>query len=130
MKRELIFIDTNVVVWLLKGRKSVVDFFSENVGYLASNVIVYLEVMHVVRRLSQRLRHPLDLSPVHDIFSDMILLPIDDVDLRRVGELVTRYNLMPNDAMIAATCEHHGINKIATYDEDFTRIDFLEVIMP
>ena len=130
MRKELIFVDTNVVVWLLKGRESVVSFFAKNMERLASNVIVYLEVMHVVRRLSQRLRRPLDLTPVHDVFSDVVLLPIDDVAMRRVGELVTRYNLMPNDAMIAATCEHHGIKKIATYDEDFTRVDFLEVIMP
>jgi len=71
LRRELIFVDTNVVVWLLKGRESVVDFFTENMGHLA-------------------------------------FLPIDDVAMKRVGELVARYNLMPNDAMIAATCEHHG----------------------
>ncbi|MCD6456980.1 MAG: PIN domain-containing protein [Methanophagales archaeon] len=37
---------------------------------------------------------------------------------------------MPNDALIAATCKHHGINKIATFDPDFERVDFLEIITP
>nr|WP_290899961.1 PIN domain-containing protein [Ferroglobus sp.] len=29
--------------------------------------------------------------------------------------------------MIAATCKHYRIKKIATFDEDFGRVDFLEV---
>ena len=38
------------------------------------------------------------------------------------------YGLPPNDALIAATCKHYGINKIATFDPDFKRVDFLEII--
>jgi predicted nucleic acid-binding protein len=38
------------------------------------------------------------------------------------------YKLLPNDALIAATCKHYGIKKIATLDPDFKRVDFLEVI--
>jgi len=30
--------------------------------------------------------------------------------------------------LIAATCRHYGIRKIATFDEDFKRVDFLEVV--
>ena len=30
--------------------------------------------------------------------------------------------------LIAATCKHHGITKIATFDSDFKRVDFLAVI--
>jgi len=38
------------------------------------------------------------------------------------------YKLLPNDALIAATCKHYGIRKIATFDPDFKRVDFLEII--
>jgi predicted nucleic acid-binding protein len=44
--------------------------------------------------------------------------------------LIKKYGLLPNDALIAATCKHYGIRKIATFDSDFDRVDFLEVIMP
>ena len=44
--------------------------------------------------------------------------------------LIKKYGLLPNDALIAATCKHYGIRKIATFDSDFKRVDFLEVIMP
>jgi len=39
-----------------------------------------------------------------------------------------KYGLLPNDALIAATCKHHGISKIAAFDPDFKRVDFLEII--
>ena len=41
---------------------------------------------------------------------------------------MTTYRLLPNDALITATCKHHGIRKIATFDSDFKRADFLEII--
>ncbi|MEM2176790.1 MAG: PIN domain-containing protein, partial [Archaeoglobaceae archaeon] len=43
-------------------------------------------------------------------------------------EVSWKYSLLPNDALIAATCKHYGIRKIATFDEDFKRVDFLEVL--
>jgi predicted nucleic acid-binding protein len=38
-----------------------------------------------------------------------------------------QFNLLPNDALIAATCKSYGINDIATFDNDFKRVDFLNV---
>ena len=43
-------------------------------------------------------------------------------------EVIEKYRLLPNDALITATCKHHGITKIATFDPDFERVDFLEII--
>ncbi len=45
-----------------------------------------------------------------------------------VIEFITNYKLLPNDALIASICRHYGIKKIATFDEDFKRVDFLEII--
>ena len=38
------------------------------------------------------------------------------------------YKMLPNDALIAATCKHYGITNIATFDSDFDSVDFLDVI--
>jgi len=43
-------------------------------------------------------------------------------------EIMEKYHLLPNDALIAATCKHYGIEKIAAFDEDFRKVDFLEVV--
>jgi len=42
--------------------------------------------------------------------------------------IIEKFNLLPNDALIAATCKHYGIKKIATFDGDFKRVEFLEVL--
>ena len=43
-------------------------------------------------------------------------------------KMIRYYRLLPADAVIAATCKANGITKIATFDSDFKRVDFLEVI--
>ena len=42
--------------------------------------------------------------------------------------IIKKYGLFPNDALIAATCKHYGIKNIATFDSDFERVDFLDVV--
>ncbi len=44
--------------------------------------------------------------------------------------IMENYMLFPNDALIAATCKYYRIKKIATFDEDFKRVDFLEIVDP
>jgi predicted nucleic acid-binding protein len=51
-------------------------------------------------------------------------------DLKKLLQIIIKYRLLPNDALIAATCKHHEINKIDTFDPDFERVDFLEIITP
>ena len=58
---------------------------------------------------------------------DILMLPIND-NLDDWNNAMIRYNLMPNDAMIASTCLKHEISKIATFDSDFLRVDWLSVI--
>ena len=45
-------------------------------------------------------------------------------------DMLQEYRLLPNDALIAATCKFYGIRRIASFDEDFTRVDFLEIVKP
>ena len=58
---------------------------------------------------------------------DIFMFPIND-DLGDWSNAMIWYNLMPNDAMIASTCLKHEISKIATFDSDFLRVDWLSVI--
>ena len=54
-------------------------------------------------------------------------------DRQNLNEMIIfmkRYSLLPNDALIASTCKYHGIKKIATFDDDFKRVDFLEIVDP
>ncbi len=43
-------------------------------------------------------------------------------------DIMKHYKLLPNDALIVATCKYYEIKKIVTFDEDFKRVNFLEII--
>ena len=51
-----------------------------------------------------------------------------DTNVLYSNSAMIKYKLMPNDAMIAQTCLKHEISKIATFDSDFRRVDWLNVI--
>ncbi len=59
--------------------------------------------------------------------SNITLVPVDQ-DLDRWREIMQSYNLLSSDALIASTCLSNGIKKIATFDNDFKRVDFLEMM--
>ena len=43
-------------------------------------------------------------------------------------EVAVKYRLLSNDALIALTCRKHGIDTLATLDEDFKRVPWLKVV--
>ena len=58
---------------------------------------------------------------LNDIFSGLVIVP-DSSNLIRIEEIARTYALLPNDALIVATCREQGISKIATFDRDFSKI--------
>ena len=68
------------------------------------------------------------LTVFSDVLSNFIILPINDEIILDSFTIQIKYKLLPNDALIAASCKYYGIFKIATFDKDFERIDFLEMV--
>jgi len=48
-------------------------------------------------------------------------------DLEAILEAMIDDLLLPSDALIAASCKHHGIKCIATFDSDFKRLNEFEI---
>jgi predicted nucleic acid-binding protein len=55
------------------------------------------------------------------------LVPVND-DMNHWRETMLKFRLLPYDALIASTCFRNEIKRIATFDRDFGRVDFLEVV--
>ncbi len=55
------------------------------------------------------------------------VLPANE-DLADWQRVMFRYNMLPTDALIASTCIFHGIKEIATFDNDFERVDLLRIV--
>ena len=57
-------------------------------------------------------------SPV-DLLTRLILLEAGPAIIPLYLQYMEQYNLLPNDALILATCKLNGITQIASYDNDF-----------
>ena len=68
------------------------------------------------------------ISDITDVLNFFDIVVLHSVNHFAMFEIIKSYSLLPNDALIAATCKHYGIKKIATLDGDFKRVDFLEVV--
>ena len=54
------------------------------------------------------------------------LIDINEEIISDFVEIAFDYTLLPNDALIAATCKYHGIRKIITFDSDFECVEFIK----
>ena len=75
------------------------------------------------------LKVEVDLLPIRDLLSEFTLLN-PEYSVEDLLDVIYRYRLLPNDASIALTCKIEGIGKIATFDSDFERVDFVEIMRP
>ena len=151
MSPSEVFIDSSVLVGLNLGdekAKELVKSLIERGGILIINPIVFSETAYKVMftlALKDGIKGVHDLKKHLDKYTwaygkvkHSISLLIKNEFLKIVevnweilelsAEIGEKYTLLTNDAIIAATCKHYGIKKIATFDGDFRKVDFLEVI--
>ena len=135
-----VFIDSSVFLDFLEGKeraKALLEEYSCLEGYI--NIIVFSEVLFVYIKATTgkksyelkkkpELVKSIELKDIVELLGRYRTLDVGEAVKSEAAWFITKYGLLPNDALIAATCKHHGINKIATFDPDFKRVDFLEII--
>jgi len=148
MTEEPIFIDSSIfLAFFMENR----DFIEKLKGDLKTSVNVIEEVAYIlikevakevtgiekhyellnylkendkiVKRISKEVFK--DICSLLEHYRVDVLSPAPFILMFEISE---EYGLLPNDALIAATCKYYSIKKIATFDDDFRRVDFLEVI--
>ncbi|MCQ6254552.1 type II toxin-antitoxin system VapC family toxin [Methanocaldococcus sp.] len=151
MNLSNIFIDSSVMVGLFVGDVKAHKLLSKliNEDYiLCINPIVFSETMFKVTfhiALEDGIKGVYDLkknlnkySWVYDEVKENIdkminrgYLKILDTNwdvLKLSSEIGRKYNLLTNDAIIVATCKYYDIDKLATFDSDFDKVDFIKII--
>jgi hypothetical protein len=132
-----VFIDSSVFLDFLEGEEKAKALLEEDSGLEGCiNAIVFSEVLFVYIKAETgnyelkkepELVKSIELNDIMELLGRYRTLDIGEAVKSEAKELITKYGLLPNDALIAATCKHYGIRKIATFDPDFKRVDFLEV---
>ncbi|WP_156471155.1 type II toxin-antitoxin system VapC family toxin [Thermococcus peptonophilus] len=124
-------VDTSVLVEYLKGNERAERLLSElfreeNILYINSVVfseVVYVMMGHYSGRAPRSLKRKPDKLPgeLKLVFSALSKYGFVETTRRTTEiarELIEKYALLPNDAMILATCIEHGFS-LATMDDEF-----------
>ncbi len=139
------FIDTNVIIRYYAGdseaRETLEPVLSgEIVGYI--NSIVFSEVLFILlklltdmkayelKRRPQIVRKTLKMLDKQIAFLQGYFTELEiNKEIKQTAlDIMRQYGLLPNDAIIAATCKHYNIDTIITFDEDFKRVPWLTVL--
>ncbi len=148
----MLFLDTNAIVYYLHGVEPYAKRFEEIVSgeqELYTSIRVIDETIFVlirirafkemgVRRIDELRRYVKqhgysgfreELEALRELIGGLGVVILQDVaSLDEMLQVAERYRLLPGDALIAVTCRHYGIRRILTFDDDFERIPWLEVV--
>ena len=145
----MILLDTNAIVYYLhrvepyasKVKQILIDRRDLAVTLrIVDEVIFTLIRLDALRRLGIRRLNQLReyirkhgykefseaINDVEELIEELGIIVHEVV--RETSNIATKYGLLLNDTLIAATCKHYNISVIATLDEDFKRLPRLKVI--
>lgn len=140
-----VFIDSNVIIKYFQGDNAakmvlqpVISSYIE--GYI--NSIVFSEVMYFAIRIKTGLK-PFDLKRNPKAVSDAIAAAKDQIGFIKqyfkeleindeIKDLALQEmkdeGILPNDALIVATCKYYSVGTIITFDTDFKQVQGLGII--
>jgi uncharacterized protein len=139
-----LFLDTSFIIPLIieiDTTRKARDLFTSIPGTCAASMSVYEEAFFVGLRLiaedefgitgtAKLKEHIRDegygfadefIRNLNEVFSGLVIVS-DSSNLSAITEIARTHALLPNDALIVATCREHAIPKIATFDRDFSKI--------
>ena len=125
------FVDTNVIIEHLVGNIDLLEI-QEKFNILYANSIVFSEALMVYLRAltgkrTYTLKHNPKLIKGHEselrefltFFGLFRELEINRSIETLAVEYIAKYGLLPNDAIILATCKFYGIKYLISFDSDF-----------
>jgi predicted nucleic acid-binding protein len=128
-----IFVDSSVLVEAVKGNR--VNFFTALIGGINNrlfiNETVLSEYLFYVLAMTggaspKTLKERGDIPAIIEKNQKLVTVLLDFSFLiggpslmSHVPAFISKYNFLPNDAIILATCKIHNITKLASHDSDF-----------
>jgi uncharacterized protein len=128
-----IFLDSSLLIEFEKQTKTdLMDALLESEHQLYINPIVFSEYIYqllgIIGRRSPmsicesgKINETLSLHDTKTFLSGFQVLPIPDDALPLSVDFMRKYNLLPNDAIILASCKMQGVWIVASHDSDFIK---------
>ena len=120
MSGNSIFLDTNIVLYLLSGDDTIADFLNDK--------IVFLSFVTELELLGYKEISPEELSKVENLLADSTIIDINSEIKKIVIELRRSYKIKLPDAIIAATSHYINI-PFMTADNDLSKLSDLNILL-
>lgn len=126
-----VFIDSNIILEHLKGTidlaqiRAIQNLYTNSI-VLSEALYVYLKAItglksyELKKKAVEITKRKKELQEIALVFEAFIVLDITNEIYNLALELITENGLLPNDALILATCKLNGITHLMSFDEDFT----------
>lgn len=120
MNGNKILIDTNIIIYLLKGDIKILNLLSDKEIFVS-----YISVLEVLSfdKLKEN-----EIEQINSFFNYVNVLPIDDKLKNNIIQFRINYKLKMPDAIIASTSKSYGL-PLFTKDKDFIKNIELELII-
>ena len=117
MKKYLI--DSNIIIESFKENSDAVSLLEKlkKDCFIYINPIIVSEVAYILKK-----KLHCDILQIIDILSGFIILQIGNEIVKIAYDYMQKYNMKPNDAIIAASCTFHKIPNILSLDNDFNEV--------
>lgn len=119
MSGNKLFLDTNIIVYLLNGDETIAELINTKTVYVS--FITQLELLGYVG-----LSNP-ERKRIEDFLLDCVVIDINNSIKQRVIEIRKSYKLKLPDSIIVASALYLDL-PVLTSDSDFKKIDELECI--
>lgn len=120
MSGNSIFLDTNIVLYLLSGDETIADFLNDKT--------VFLSFVTELELLGYKAIDPEELSKVENLLTDATIIDINSEIKKIVIGLRKAYKIKLPDAIVAATSHYLNI-PFMTADKDLTRLSELNILL-
>ena len=131
-----VFIDSNILIYSQDSDSQYFNRVKEILTRLAQDRRAGVITPFVVNEIHYFYSKIYDFRKAKDLTQKVLSIPnielvnnyFNHSDLRKIFSLSIRYKLRTFDAFHAYTCKKNQIKQIATFDQDFTRVKWLQII--
>jgi predicted nucleic acid-binding protein len=122
-----VFIDSNIIIETFKENynktaKDMLSFILKSISHNEIEAFINEVVeSEVIYKLVFKAKPKMDLEKLKIILFSFTSLEIGENTREIFFDIIKKYNLKPNDALILATCKHHNIKYLISLDSDFEK---------
>ena len=116
-----LFFDSSIIIETFKGNEKAVNIIKKIKNLetdIYINEIVFSEVTYQLT-----VRKSFKLNEVFEFLNNFLFLESNFTLILKAQDYIKKYNLKPNDAIIASSVKYYNLDYLVTLDNDYENLD-------